>query len=102
MTPDATEALRDFGELATHLSRPENLDLLVDFGRLVDGGAVLLQIDRLAAVPTIDGIAAYKLHDKLGALLAAAKARQIDAGQEQCGFGHRLVSTGALLAETDG
>jgi hypothetical protein len=99
MTPDATAALRELDELAGHLSAHINRDLLEAFGRIVNDGTPVLQIDRIAAVGAEKRVVVvYKLSHDLKILLAAARARNLDAPEGVGGSSHGLVST---MTETD-
>jgi hypothetical protein len=86
--PDMTIALGEFEELAECVSRPENGDLLVDCQHLLNGGLVILEIDRLEAESTFDLVATYKLNGLLRAILLAARARDVDVGKVASVAGH--------------
>ena len=90
---ETTDALADLQAIADlgHL----HPDLLETLGRLIDEGTSILQIDRTSATGAGEGVVRYKLAEELRVILAAVRARNVDANEVESGAGH----DGLLLKE---
>lgn len=86
-SPETAEALADLQAIVE--LGPQHPDLLEALGRLIDEGTSILQIDRLPASGAGESIVRYKLVEELRVILAAVRARNVDANEVKSSASHK-------------
>ena len=94
---ETAEALADLQAVAELGSK--HPDLLEALGRLIDEGTPILQIDRTAAASAGEGVVRYKLAEELRVILAAVRARNVDANVVKSSSCHSAPLSGEVGAE---